>query len=99
MNSFVIIRECDHPCRSSTQDAGDIALLRVCSRREDPTRSWVNTAAQLLIKQWPNGGPLEAYESKVVHDYDSSCDHYGLPCSYLLVKGLKSSLSNAAVIG
>ncbi len=69
-----------------------LSLVRVFradtqSTDDTKTRAWVEQAVDLLQHQWPRGASQgESYNDKLIHGYSSRVEHYGLPCSYLLLK-------------
>jgi hypothetical protein len=67
-------------------------ILSVCREEDDNANANINAsvdqAAELLVTQWPRGGPVATYREKIIHPHNSSNSehYYGLPCSYLLLK-------------
>jgi hypothetical protein len=73
-------------------------ILSICREEDDNANANANAnanvnasvdqAAELLVTQWPRGGPVATYREKIIHPHGSSNSeyYYGLPCSYLLLK-------------
>ena len=82
----------------ASEEVNGLALVRIghavedesaptTTKRHELSQEWVEQAANLLLQQWPRGGPIEKYKEKIIETsfHPSRTSYYALPCSYLLL--------------